>query len=144
MKNDIAKWFFFSLIFLIIIVIIIAINVGDARKKRKEVDVFNSEYEEYNRDGLNGLDVTTIINRAVSHNDKMFVEKDEKGYYIDDENRIEIYIVFNGTPYEMEKVNKVGIESFISNFGSAGFNCVDVKYHDSGKISSMSFEAVNY
>ena len=73
-----------------------------------EISKFNLNYEEYNKDNLNGLDITTLINRAISNNEKNFVEKNSEGLYnLEDENSIEIYVkmLINGTTYKMEKIN---------------------------------------
>ncbi len=112
-----------------------------------EISKFNLNYEEYNKDNLNGLDITTLINRAVSNNEKNFVEKNSEGLYnLEDENSIEIYVkmLINGTTYKMEKINNLGIDSFTEYFGEVGFKCIDITYHKNGKIASMTFEAKEY
>lgn len=144
MKKNVLNIAIFIVFILIISSIIIVINIGNIKKNSLEVQTFNSSYEEYNREGLNGLDVTTVINKATSNNDKNYIEKDSNGYYKDDDDRVEVFVTFNGNSYQMERINKLGIESFIEYFASVQFNCTDVKYHTSGKIASMTFEAVNY
>ena len=117
------------------------------QKQRLEITKFNLNYEEYNKDNLNGLDITSLINRATSHNEKNFVEKDENGLYnLDNEDCIEIYVkmIINNTTYRMERINNLGINSFTEYFGEVSFKCIDVKYHKNGKISSMTFEAKEY
>lgn len=117
------------------------------QKQKLEITKFNLNYEEYNKDNLNGLDITSLINRATSHNEKNFVEKDENGLYnLDNENCIEIYVkmIINNTTYRMERINNLGINSFTEYFGEVSFKCIDVKYHKNGKISSMTFEAKEY
>jgi hypothetical protein len=117
------------------------------QKQKLEITKFNLNYEEYNKDNLNGLDITSLINRATSHNEKNFVEKDENGLYnLDNEDCIEIYVkmIINNTTYRMERINNLGINSFTEYFGEVSFKCIDVKYHKNGKISSMTFEAKEY
>lgn len=117
------------------------------QKQKLEITKFNLDYEEYNKDNLNGLDITSLINRAISHNEKNFVEKDENGLYnLDNEDCIEIYVkmIINNTTYRMERINNLGINSFTEYFGEVSFKCTDVKYHKNGKISSMTFEAKEY
>lgn len=117
------------------------------QKQKLEIAKFNLDYEEYNKDNLNGLDITSIINRAISNNEKKFVEKDENGLYnLNDENCIEIYVkmIINNTTYRMERIDSLGISSFTEYFGEVRFKCTDIKYHKNGKISSMTFEAKEY
>lgn len=106
------------------------------------------QYENYNKDNLNGLDITTLINKAISNNEKFGIQKDEDGLYLlDEENSIEIYItmIINDTTYRMERINNLGMNSFIEYFGSVGFKCTNIEYHKkSGKIASMTFEATEY
>lgn len=140
-----------SLIILIIILLIGAIIAGvkynDLKKEKLEIRRFNLNYEEYNKDNLNGLDITTLINRAISNNEKFGVEKNEENLYnLEDENCIEIYIkmIINNTTYRMERINNLGIDSFIEYFGEVSFKCTDIKYHKNGRIKSMTFEAKEY
>ena len=144
MKKNIFFGLLLVIVILVIFLVFFTVNISTIKKNEREVKAFNSQYEEYNKTEVNGLDVTTLINKAVSHNEKKYIQKDDKGFYEDDEDRIEIYVTFNGNDYRMERINKLGIESFIEYFGSVKFNCTDIQYHDSGYISSMTFEAVNY
>ena len=140
------------IIFLVILIIlgitsIFVINKYKAiQVQKQEIAKFNMQYEEYNTENLNGLDITTLINKAVSNNEKYEIPKDENNMYIlDDEYSIEIYVTMNQNTHKMEKINNLGIEAFIEYFGGVGFNCTDVKYHEkSGRIASMTFEAIGY
>lgn len=133
---------------MIIISVVFVVKYKDYQKKHEEITKFNLEYEYYNKNDLNGLDITTLINKAISNNEKFAIPKDENGLYVlDDENSIEIYItmIINNTTYRMEKINQLDINAFIRYFGEIGFKCTDVQYHKkSGKISSMTFEATEY
>lgn len=140
-----------SLIILIVILLVVAIIGGfqykTLREEKLQIARFNLRYEEYNKDNLNGLDITTLINRAISNNEKNFVEKNEEGLYnLEDENSIEIYVkmIINNTTYRMERINNLGINSFIEYFGEISFKCIDIKYHENGRIASMTFEAKEY
>lgn len=87
------------------------------------------------------------MNRAISNNEKNFVKKDENGLYnLDDENCVEIYVkmIINNTVYRMERINNLGMDSFTVYFGEVGFKCTEVKYHENGKIASLTFEAKDY
>ncbi len=140
-----------SLICIIIILLVVGIvafiQYKNFRQEKLEISKFNLNYEEYNKDNLNGLDITTVINRATSNNEKNFVEKDSEGLYnLDDENCIEIYVkmIINDTVYRMERINNLGINSFTEYFGEVRFKCTQVTYHENGKIATMTFEAKEY
>ena len=85
----------FSLVFIILVIIFLVLFVRfkTAWNKTLEIKNFNYEYEYYAGDNVNGLDVTTLINKAVSNNEKYSVKKDKDGYYdVEDTDCIEIYI----------------------------------------------------
>ena len=68
------KKILFMMLFLVsIIVINFSINYKNLQKKKEEVKNFNLIYENYNKDDLNGLDITTLINKAVSNNEKYYI-----------------------------------------------------------------------
>ena len=132
-----------SLILLIIIVIcLVGINANSKTSKaiRKE----NSEYEQYLNSEIYGTDVITLINKATSSNENNNVEKDKKGFYINNnQNSIKIDLIMitdeekqETTVYKMEAISKVGITEFIKNFNTAKFKCTKIEYHkETGKIS---------
>ena len=142
------KIFAVILLVMIIIVTLIVANYKELQQKKQEIDKFNLIYENYNKDNLNGLDITTLINKAISNNEKYAIPKDEEGLYVlDDEYSIEIYVtmIINNTTYRMERINNLGMNSFVAYFGQISFKCTDVKYHEkTGRIASMTFEAKEY
>lgn len=144
MKKTIA----IVLVILCVVSICAYFYVKNIQVQKKEIAQFNSEYEYYNDENLNGLDITTLINKATSNNEKYEIEKDEEGLYILDDNySIEIYItmIINDTTYRMERISQLGTDSFVEYFGSVGFKCTKVEYHEStGRIASMTFEATEY
>ena len=136
------------LILMIIIVIVVVFYYKDIQAKKQEIDNFNRVYLNYNKDNLNGLDITTIINRAISNNEKYAIAKDEEGLYVlDDEYSIEIYVtmIINETTYRMERIEDLGMNSFVAYFGEVSFKCTDVQYHEKrGRVASMTFVATEY
>lgn len=132
-----------SVTLLIIIVICISgikinANIGKTVKKQ------NLEYEQYLKENIYGTDVVTLINKATSSNETNNIEKDEKGYYINNnKNSINIDLVMitdeekqETVTYKMETISKAGITEFIENFNIAEFKCTKVEYHkQTGKIS---------
>lgn len=131
----------------IVILCVVLVKFKTAEQEKLEAKKFNSIYEEYNKDKLNGLDITTVINKAINNNEKYGIDKDENKMYINDnEYCVKIYIkmIINNKIYSMERINEVGMDSFIENFGIIGFKCTDIKYHENGRVSEMTFEATEY
>ena len=134
------------IIFLVIMAILFAKFVS-LRKQNLEVRKFNYGYEFYNKDKVNGLEVTTVINKAIDNNEKYGVQKDKNGYYIEDENSIEIEIkmIINDKVYPMERIKEIGMENFTEFFGEINFKCTGIEYHkENNKVSRMTFESTEY
>ncbi len=142
------KFFAILVLAFCITVLIIVVNFNEYQKNQRQVNNFNREFEEYNKEDVLGVDITTLINKAISNNEKYGVQKDENGLYIDDgKNSIQIYItmIINGQTYPMENINKLGMDSFTSYFGVIKFRCTNISYHDeTSKIASMTFESTQY
>lgn len=136
------------LIIVIILICVIIANYKEEEIEQINVNSFNLEYEEFNKESLNGLKVATVINKAIDLNELNEIPRDEKGFYIlDDELSIEIYITMqvNETTYKMESLYGLGLDKFIKSFGSAEFKCTDIKYHEkTGRVASMTFETKGY
>ena len=59
----------------------------------RHVKQLNSEYEYYLGKQVYGLDLATLINKAINQNEHNQIPKNEKGYYIEnDENSIKIEV----------------------------------------------------
>lgn len=142
------KFFAILVLAFCITVLIIVVNFNEYQKNQRQVSNFNREFEEYNKEDVLGVDITTLINKAISNNEKYGVQKDENGLYIDDgKNSIQIYItmIINGQTYPMENINKLGMDSFTSYFGVIKFKCTNISYHEeTSKIASMTFESTQY
>lgn len=132
-----------TLILLILIIIsVVGINVNS--KITKSTISQNSEYEQYLKNEVYGTDVVTLINKAISSNESNQIQKDEKGFYINNnQNSITIDLIMitdeeeqKTTVYKMETIAKVGTTEFIKNFNTAKFKCTKVEYHSqTGKIA---------
>ena len=136
----------FTLILLIIIVIcIVGINLNS--KTSRAIIKYNNEYEQYlKKEETYGTDVITLINKATSSNEKNNITKDEKGFYIsNNENSITIDLIMitdetkqETTTYKMEAISKVGITEFLKNFNTAKFQCTKTQYHkQTGRIAHI-------
>lgn len=132
-----------SLILLVVIIIcIVGINVNS--KTNIAIKQANKQYEDYLNNEIYGTDVVTLINKAINNNESNNVAKDEKGFYINNnQNSIQIDLVMitneekqETTTYKMEAISKVGITEFIKNFNTAKFKCTKKEYHTAtGKIA---------
>lgn len=134
-----------SLILLVVIIIcIVGINVNS--KTNIAIKQGNKKYEDYLNNEIYGTDVVTLINRAINNNESNNVSKNEKGFYINNnQNSIQIDLVMitneekqKTTTYRMETISKVGITEFIKNFNTAKFKCTKKEYHTAtGKIAHI-------
>lgn len=141
------KIFIYILILTVIITIIIAINISNKNSTKQDISNFNFQYEMYKNKILQGTDVASIINRAIDDNEKNSVEKDEKGFYIEnDSTSVKVSVNFINEDeiieYPMETINKVGINNFIINFNLESFRISDIKYNSIGKVSNLIIEQI--
>lgn len=140
--------------FLVIVILVIAISsifffkYKDYQTKKREIDAFNSKYEIYNKEELNGLDVISVINKATSNNEKYEITKDENGLYVlDDEYSIEIYVILelDELTLRMEKIISSDITNFVRHFGEIDFKCSEITYHEkTGRVATITFTAEEY
>ena len=134
-------------IFLIIVVIIVAI-VGyryiSYKNEYNTIQKENSDFDRYKDQIVYGLDVASMMNKAVDKNTKNKISKDEQGYFVqNDENsiEIEIYMLDNQTTYKMETIYNSGTEQFVQYYGEIQFKCSKIEYHKkTGRINSIFFE----
>ena len=110
---------------------------------QKEIEKFNFELEQLIDGTITGVDVTTVINKAINNNEQNLVSKTkDKLYENNGENSIEIYIKLeeNGKYYPMEALNQIGISGFTKAYGSALFKSSKIERHKNGRISKIDFE----
>ena len=131
---------------LLSIVILIAIFLTWYNKnlnELKNIKSFNNEFERFLNKDITGVDLTTVINKAIENNNKYEIEKNSNGIYKNDsKNSIEIIIkpTEDGKVYPMEAFEKVGIKDFTKNFGGVLFKSTKIEYHKNGKISKIQFD----
>ena len=132
-------------IIFISIIIVLSVNLINVQKQQMEVLKFNNEYEFYNKSNLYGIDITTVINKAVNNNEKFEIPKDERNRYKEDEKysiKVQIKMKSNDKTYDMEQIYILGTEKFIALFGDVTFKCTNIEYHSkTGRISKMIFES---
>ena len=134
-----------AIFFFIIVAIVVAVvyTYLDYQNKQNEVRKENKFYEDYFDKEINGLEIASIINKVINKNDKTEVNKDEKGYYIEDKNsiKIDIKIIDNDKTYKMEDLYKSGMDKFTSFYGQIKFKCTKIEYHEENqKVKYLLFE----
>ena len=125
-------------IFLAIIVVILCVILYQYNSYQRAQNAINSE--------IYGIDIASLINKSTDKNEKNSVSKDDKGYFIqNDENsiEIEIYIKDSDTTYKMEQIYKQGVEQFVQFFLNDKFKSSKVEYHEKTKrIKYILFEQI--
>lgn len=137
------------IILLVAIFIVLAIftyNFYSYRAQKLEITQINRVYESFLDKQVLGTDVMSVINKAVSSNEKNQVQKNEKGKYIDNgTNSIQIEVKFQELDkvVSMEAISGQGYNEFVYNFGAASFKCTKIEYHTgTGSIRYMYFEQI--
>ena len=70
----------------VVAIVIFVLNYKEFQMNQVDLKKFNLTYEEFNKEKLNGLDITTVMNKATSNNEKYQIPKEENGIYLlDDE-----------------------------------------------------------
>lgn len=104
----------------------------------------NKNYENLLNKTITGTEFATYINQIIDKNTKNSVEKDSKGYYINNnENSIIVEIKFKDSDniFRIEQISNNGIEKFINLYANLNFKCTKIEYHKKTKlISYMYFE----
>ncbi len=133
-----------------IVLSIIAITfISNQSINKIEVKKINKEYETYLNKQILGLDVTSVINKAIDSNTKNEIQKDDKGFFIENNTnsiKVEVIIYNEEIPktYKMETIEKAGMNGFIDNFNLIDFTCSKIEYHEkTKKVKKIIFEQVN-
>ena len=142
-----------KIIIFFVIILICVITIGlrfySYKAEQEVLAAENQEFEQYANKEIYGIDLGSIINKAVDKNTKNNIQKDENNIFIqNDTNSIEIEVAMKetDTTYKtarMEQIYNKGTELFIQLFIDIKFKCSKVEYHDStGKIKYMLFEQI--
>lgn len=106
----------------------------------------NKPYETLLNKTITGTEFATYINQIIDKNEKNSVEKDENGYYINnDTNSIIVEIKFKDSDsiFRIEQISKNDISKFIGLYANVNFKCTSINYHNKTKlISNLFFEEV--
>lgn len=134
-------------IILISIIIIIALKITENANKIVNISAFNGQFEKYKDDTLYGAEVLTIINKAIDNNKNLNIEKDNAGYYREDDSysiKVELILLrkdeegkIEEVQYQMETLEKAGLDGFISSFSLISFKCINIEYNSLGRVSKI-------
>ena len=134
--------FFLILVIIVVLMFYMFINY---QNKESEAKKENQYYESLLDKEINGLEIATILNKTIDKNNINEVSKDDKGYYIENDDSIKIDIKFidNDKTYSMENLYSGGIEQFTSYYGKIKFKCTKIEYHEENKkVKYLLFEQV--
>lgn len=134
------------LLVFIIVLCILLYNFNSIALDKQKISEENAEFELYLNKEIYGIDIASLINKAVDKNIKNEIQKDDKDFFIqNDENSIEIevYLTEGDDIYKMEQIYKQGTEQFVQFFIDAKFKSSKVEYHEkTGRIRYILFEQI--
>lgn len=133
------------LLFMIIIFSIYGLFISN-KAQTNSLKNYNREYEQYLNKIVYGTELATLINKVTNINENNKIEKNEKNYYIENEEnsiKIDIKMLLTEKTYPMEEIYNKNTAEFVKHFNLEKFECVKIEYHNkTGKISKMIFEQV--
>ena len=127
---------------LIVVLTLFYIKYSNYIHLQNEIKEYNLEYEQYIDKEIDGRTLTSIINKAVDNNEKNLLQKDENGFYIENDinsMKIEIKMIDIDLTYNMETIYNGRMENFIVLYNSILFKSEEVKYNRIGKIKYIKF-----
>ena len=142
------KKFFIILSAFLVILLIASYGVLNYRNQNEKILKLNKEYEQYYNKQILGTELISIINKTIDYNNKNETQKDNNGYYIDNnKNSIQIYVDFvyknEIKQVKMEDIGKMGTESFIKVYSTQEFKCNKITYHEETKsVKDITFTEV--
>ena len=135
---------FLILALIFIVICLVCYNLIDIQSQNKELKEENYKYEQYLNKEILGTELATLISKVVDQNEKNGVQKDQKEYYIDNNQnsiRIDLKMTTIDKTYPMEEIYNNKITNFVQNFNTIKFKCTNIEYHKkTGKISKLIFE----
>ena len=142
------KKIFFSIILVVVLILaIVLVGISDKNKKNNEISKFNAQFEKYNKETLYGTDILSIINKAIDNNEQYAIEKNQDGFYIEnDTNSVKVEITLLTTDedgktkeviHQMEELEKAGLDEFISIFNLTTFEFSKIEYNSQNRVSKI-------
>ena len=110
------------------------------------VKKFNYQFEQYFDKEIYGADVVTIMSKAIDNNNKYDIARNEENKFIEDNKYcLKVMIKFKDVDktFDMESIEKAGIEGFMQNFSKSTFKVVEHDYNeDSKRIGKIVIEEI--
>lgn len=136
--------FFIVLSVIFIIICITCVSLINIQAEKSEIKKENMEYEKYVSSEILGTDLATLISKSIDNNERNEVQKDDRGYYIENginSIKIDLRMTTINKIYPMEEIYNNQMTAFVKNFNLISFKCINVEYHQkTGKISKLVFE----
>lgn len=139
------KGIFFIIAVFLIIMCILFIFLRTIQAEQRALKKENIVYENYLNKEIYGTDLASLINKIINHNEKNNIQKNESGYYIENnENSITLEVKMKTIEkiYKMEQFYNNDITKFVANFNEINFKCIEIKYNKVGKVSKLIFEEI--
>ena len=140
MKNS----FLIILAIFFVIICLISTLLINIQSEKKQIVQENKQYEEFLNKEILGIDLASLIGKVVDKNEKNSVSKNEKGYYINNNQnsiKIDLKMTTIDKTYPMEEIYNNQITKFVQNFNLIKFKCTNIEYHkETGKIAKLVFE----
>ena len=110
------------------------------------VKKFNYQFEQYFDKEIYGADVVTIMSKAIDNNNKYGIARNEENKFIEDNKYcLKVMIKFKDVDqtFDMESIEKAGIEGFMQNFSKSTFKVIEYDYNeDSKRIGKIVIEEI--
>lgn len=101
------------------------------------VNFENNPYTSIVGKNISSAELATLINKAMNKNADNEVQRDENGYFIEnDENsiKIDVHFLLDDTILKAEQIEKSDLNLFITAYSSAQFKCTKIEYHNKSKL----------
>lgn len=137
---------------IILICIFIAIIISlytyyqSTQSALQSVKKFNYQFEQYFDKEIYGADVVTIMSKAIDNNNQYNIARNEENKFIEDNKYcLKVMIKFKDVDkiFDMESIEKAGIEGFMQNFAKSTFKIIEYDYNDeSSRIGRIVIEEI--
>ncbi|MDO5556803.1 MAG: hypothetical protein Q4G05_00960 [Clostridia bacterium] len=105
-----------------------------------------SKYKKYIEKEIKGVELITLMNKISDNNEKNFIQRDEKGRFIENEKnsiKLDVKFIDFKDVIIMEAVLKNGENEFLKHYSNSSFKCKSVEFHEkSKKIRYFLFEQI--
>ena len=127
-----------------VIMCFVSMHLINIQSENKEIMQENKQYEQFLNKKILGTDLASLISKVVDQNEKNNILKDEKGYYINNNQnsiKIDLKMTTIEKTYPMEEIYNNQITKFIQNFNLIKFKCTSIEYHkQTKKVARLVFE----